>query len=345
MRILAIKTHATGDLLLTTPALRALRRGFGNADLTLLTGRANVEVARCLPGISAVIFVDEYALLQRKPAALYNLYKNVKRAGADRVVSFHAAAKLNRIISWAKAPLFAPFADETPRRYLAGGARWRPMADKYIAQNYVEVAAAAGGVADGLHLDFVIPDDVPKAREITGLKGRKKYVAVAPGGGLNPREAVVAKVPPESLFVELIDLITAETGRPVVLLGGPGDVERCAAVAAKARRQIVNLAGRTSVAEAGRVIAGAAYLVTVDSLPMHLAVALGKSTLGLFTASKAAALLPPGGPVTAVAAQLECAPCYANSPFPRCRRPFKYECRERIPFALIKEFILKKEKS
>jgi ADP-heptose:LPS heptosyltransferase len=341
MNLLAIKTHAAGDLLLTTPALRALRRGRDDVSVILLTGRANAEVAQAIPGIDAFLFVREDSLFRWNPLELRSLFRNTKKSGAAKAVVFQPSPRLTRFVRLAGIPVYAPFAGPEPPRHLAGGAPWRPNGDKYIAENYVEVAEAAGGGRDGLRLDFVFPPGVPRASEITGLRGAKPYVALAPSGGRNPREKVVAKLPPLHFFAETVEFIATETGLPVVIIGGPDDVERCAALAAQApKNAVVDVAGKTNVFECARVIEKAAYFITVDSLPMHIAVALGKPTLALFGPTNPRALLPPGGSVTAVAAELECAPCYANSPFPRCKRPFKYECRERIPLAAVKEFIL-----
>lgn len=345
MRLIAIKTHAAGDLLLTTPALRALRRGFPEADLVLLTGRANVNVAGAIPGVDAYMFVDERVALKPNLVTTYRLAQNIKNSGTDVAFLFQPWPGLARMLNWGGAAVYAPFTEGKPPRYLAGGAPWQPNANKYIAENYAEVAEAAGCARDDLRLDFAIPRGVPKAAEITGIKKKKKYVALVPSGGRNPRETVAAKLPPAHFFVEIVDFIKKETGRPVVLVGGPHDRERCAAVAAKTvNGNVINLAGKTDVFESARLIDGAAYLITVDSLPLHVGVALKKPTLGLFAPTNPAALLPRGGPAEAVAAELECAPCYANAPSPRCKRPFKYECRERIPLAPVKEFILKREK-
>jgi heptosyltransferase-2 len=345
MRIVAIKTHAAGDLLLTTPALRALQRRFPEADLLLLTGRANVDVAGAVPGVDAYMFVDEKVAFKPKLFSTYRLARDIKNSGADMVALFQPWPALARMLNWGGAAVYAPFAGAKPPRYLAGGAPWQPNADKYVAENYVEVVEAAGCTRDDLRLDFVIPRGVPKAAEITGIKKKKKYVALVPSGGTNPRESVEAKLPPAYFFAEIVDFIKKESGRPVVLVGGPQDQERCAAIAAKADgRDVVNLAGKADVFESARLIENSAYLITVDSLPLHIGVALQKPTLALFAPSNPAALLPRGGPAQAVAAELECAPCYANSPFPRCKRPFKYECRERIPLAAVKDFILKREK-
>jgi ADP-heptose:LPS heptosyltransferase len=341
VKLLAIKTHAAGDLLLVTPALRALRQGGNDGGLVLLTGRTNAEVAQAVPGIDAYLFVDEGPLLKKNALALFKLFRDIKKSGAEKAVIFQPSPRLTRFVSLAGIPVYAPFVGPKPPRHLAGGAPWRPNADKYIAENYVEVAEAAGGVRDDVALDFVIPEGVPRASEITGLRGKRKYVALVPSGGQNPREKVPAKLPPVFFFGEIIDFILAETGRPVVVLGGPGDVQRCAAVAAKADKgPVVDVAGKTNVFECARVIENAAYVITIDTLPLHVAVALGKPTLALFGPTNPRALLPPDGPVVPVAPELECAPCYANSPFPRCKRPFKYECRERIPLGPVREFIL-----
>ncbi len=343
MRIIAIKTHAAGDLLLVTPALRALRRAGPDIELILITGRANEEVARGIPGLAAALYVDERGLLRNKLGAAYTLYKNIGGMRADKAVVFQPSPRLARLVALTGTPVYAPTAAKTPG-FLSGSARWQPNVEKYIAENYVEVAEAAGGVRDDLRLDYVIPPGTRDAAALTGFASGQRYVAVAPAGGRNPRECVEAKLPPVTFFAEMIDFINDQAARPVVLVGGPGDEGRCAAVAARCRRPPVDLAGKTTVGETAQVIRGAAYIVTVDSLPMHLAVALRKPGLAVFGPTNPKALLPRDGAVVAFGPEVECAPCYANSLFPPCRRPFKYECRERVPLGPIKQFVLDMEK-
>jgi ADP-heptose:LPS heptosyltransferase len=345
MRLIAIKTHAAENLLLATPALRALRRGFPEADLILLTGRTNVDVAGAVPDVDAYMFADDKPGFNRNPLTTYRLFKDIRKTRADAAVLFQPWPGLARLLRLGGTAVYAPYTDGKPPAYLAGGARWQPNAGKYVAEHYVEIAEAAGGTRDDLRLDFVIPRGVPRAAEITGVKPKKKYAALAPSGWRGPGETFVAKLPPEHFFVEVVEFIKKEAGRDVVMLGAPGDRERCAAIGAKTGTDgVINLAGKTDIFEAARVIEEAAYLLTVDSLPLHIGVALKKPTLGLFAPTNPDVLLPPRGPAAAAAAQLECAPCCATAPFPRCTRPFKYECRESIPLAPVKRFILQREK-
>jgi ADP-heptose:LPS heptosyltransferase len=343
MRILAVKTHAAGDLLLASPALRALRKGLRDAEIILLTGRANAEIAAALPGIPAYMLVEEEDLLRRRPRAAYELFRKVRAIHAERAVIFQPSPHLARVLALTGTPVFAPTAAVHPPKWLAGSVPWVPNADRYIAATYVALAEKAGGVADGLELDFVIPEKTPPAREIAAFSDKKAYVVVAPAGGRNPREEVEAKLPPVAFFAAVVNLIAQETERPIVLIGGPRDGERCRAVAAAAAFPIVNLAARTTLAESARVIRDAAYFVTVDSLPLHVAVALGVPTLALFGPSNPRALLPPESCVTAVQSETPCAPCYANMPFPPCPRRPRYECREHFPVAAVEQFVLRME--
>ncbi len=344
MRLIAIKTDAGGELLLATPALRALRRGFPKADLILLTGRANVDLAGAIPGVDAYMFVDEKTASNPGPISAYRLFKDIAKTRAEAAFLFETRPTLARLLRLKGTAVYAPFTQTRPPSYLAGGTRWPPPRGKYAAENYVEVAEAAGCARDGLGLDFVIPRGVPRAAEIAGVRPKKKYVAVAPSGWRNSREAVDAKSPPAGFFVEVVDFINKKAGRRVVMLGGPADRESCAAIAAKAGDDgVINLAGKTDLFEAAKVIEAAAYVITVDSLPLYISVALTKPTLALFAPTNPETRLPAQGPAAAVAAKLECAPCCGGAPLPRCKRPFKYECRERIPLGPVKEYILQRE--
>jgi heptosyltransferase-3 len=345
MRLIAIKTHAGEELLLTTPALRALRRGFPKADLILFTGRDNTNVAGAIPGVDAYMFADGKIAFNPGPFSTYRVFKHIAKTRAEAAFLFQPWPLLARLLRLKGTAVYAPFAGARSPSYLAGGARWLPTGGKYAAEKYVEVAEAAGCARDDLGLDFVIPRGVPRAAEITGVRPRKKYVAIAPSGWRTSREAEDAKSPPVEFFVEVVDFIKKKTGRQVVILGGPADRENCAAVAAKTGSDgVINLAGQTDLFEAAKVIDAAAYLVTVDALPLYISVALNKAALALFAPTDPKARLPAQGPAAAVAARLDCAPCCGGAPLPRCKRPFKYECRERIPLGPIKEFILQREK-
>ena len=310
----------------------------------MVTGETNAPTASCIPGIAGFLFVNEYNLFKGNVGALLNLYHRVKDTRAAKIVIFQPSVRLSLFLSLTGIPTYAlyPVSRKRPR-HLRGGAPWEPLAPRYVAEQYLALAQEAGGVPDGVQLDFLIPPDAPSAETLVGGRERRHYVVVAPGGGVNPRDDVPAKRPPEALFAAVIHDLVHQFQRKVVLVGGPPDKPRCDALAAGHPDRVVNLAGQTNVAALGRVIEGAHYVVTTDSLPLHIAVALGKKFIALFSCTSPRSLLPAALLPEAVTSPVDCAPCYSNAVFPGCRNRAKFVCRETIPIDAVRTLIRKYE--
>jgi ADP-heptose:LPS heptosyltransferase len=134
---------------------------------------------------------------------------------------------------------------------------------------------------------------------------------------------------PADRFAALADRITGETGRPVGRFGPPGEAELVREVAGRMTRPAVDFSGSTTMTSRAGLIRRTSLLVTVDSAPMHIALALGVPLLGLFGPTRASALLPLDQPgVRVIEAGSDCSPCYNNEPFPGCSRSIN--CMEQI---------------
>jgi heptosyltransferase I len=91
---------------------------------------------------------------------------------------------------------------------------------------------------------------------------------------------------PAARFLELARRASDKLGRPVILLGGPGDREMSAdeldELASEGRAGIVDYVGKTSLAELIAITGKASVFVSCDTGPMHLAVAKGRRVVALF---------------------------------------------------------------
>lgn len=108
-------------------------------------------------------------------------------------------------------------------------------------------------------------------------------------------------------FADLVRSIRRTYQLPCVLTGGAEDVAMAARIQALANEDVYSLAGQTSLPELIDVIAAAAVVVTCDTGPMHLAVALKKKVIALFGPSDHRRTGPFRG--TVVRATCACAPC------------------------------------
>lgn len=122
-------------------------------------------------------------------------------------------------------------------------------------------------------------------------------------------------------FSTLAELIAEHFLLPCVLTGGPEDSPMAEKIQRLAGGNVVNLVGRTTLPELVRVIDAASAVVTCDTGPMHLAVALGRRVVALFGPSDHRRTGPYKGRV--LRSRLSCAPCNRKS----CAAP---ECMDAI---------------
>lgn len=77
-RVLVVKVWAVGEVIMATPAFRALRELLPDARITMLTGRTAYPVVELSPCFDTVRAVDEATFLKPRPAGLLSLVKNLR---------------------------------------------------------------------------------------------------------------------------------------------------------------------------------------------------------------------------------------------------------------------------
>lgn len=318
---LVIRHRAGGDLLLTTPALRALRAGLPRARIDVLAARG---MGSLLAGNSDVDRVLEFD--RRSLASQARLYWKVARGGYDLVldlVSNPRTAFLSRLsgarvrVGYDIPGRRGAYTVRVPREPL--GADGRPVL-RYAPEAALDQVRAIGLEARGLDLRFEV-----------GSGARAKIGAWLSGSGLAERDArgaaprpLVACLPTGSWpaktwaperFAEAMETV-AEAGT-VVWLWGPGEREYVEACRARMRRPSV-LAPATDWQGLGALLERCAVFVGNDSGPKHVAAALGVPTVTIYGPTHPATWHPPAGPHQAIFAEgLDCLFCNAN----RCPLP------------------------
>jgi ADP-heptose:LPS heptosyltransferase len=118
--------------------------------------------------------------------------------------------------------------------------------------------------------------------------------------------------PPEA-FAGLIDLLVAEDGVNMALLGSAGERAIVDRVLGLVRRKdrVFSLVGRVALADLATVLRAAALFVGNDSGPKHLAAALGVPTIGIHSGTVDVTEWGPMGPsAVALSRDMKCSPCY-----------------------------------
>lgn len=275
-KVLAVRLDNAGDVLLTGPALRAVRAGAD--ELVLMAGPHGEAAARLLPGVDDVlvwacpwIASDASALDVDDVMALVARLRHHRFDAALIFTSFHQSALPTALllrlagISWVGA-----ISADYPGSLLE--VRHRVDENLPEAERALSLAYAAG---------FTLPPGDEGALAVRQpLPDVRRLVPSSPYVVLHPGTSVPARAWPVERFTETAALIT-ERGRAVVVTGSPGERELTAQVAA-VHGAVVDLGAQTSMAELAGVLAGADVVVVANTGPAHLAAAVGAPVVSLF---------------------------------------------------------------
>jgi len=318
--ILVIRHRAGGDLLLTTPALRALRAAAPNARIDVLASRGMGEILAENPDVDRVIEFD-----RKSVGSGLALYARLARGGYDAVldlVSNPRSAFLTRLtrapvrIGYDIAGRRGAYTLRVPREPM--GADGRPVI-RYAPEAALDLLRAAGIEPRGLDLTFRVSDEARDAanRWLASPEGTRDeslpIVACLPTGSWP------AKTWAPERFAEAMEALASVA--TILWLWGPG--ERAAVESARAAMRARSLlAPPTGWQELGAFLARCAVLVSNDSGPKHVAVALGVPTVTIFGPTHPGTWHPPAGPHRALFADgLDCLHCNENvCPLPGDRR-------------------------
>jgi lipopolysaccharide heptosyltransferase II len=275
-RLLAIRPRALGDVVLTEPALRALRRGHPEARIDVLTEARYAPLLEPLPEVDRVLTVgrgswETAALGRRLRGERYE--RVIDFFGNPRSAFLTAASGARATYGWDLRGRRYAYRTVAPRNAIAPGRR-----AEYAAAAHVRLAVLAGAVPDGVDVRLERTAEA-RARAHEAL-ARAGVTAPARTVGLVPAGTWASKTWPLSHFAALARALL-ERGWPLVAILGPGEEAAGARLAALAPgiRLLPPLADTLALAAA---VAELAAVVGTDSGPRHLAAAFGVPTFAWF---------------------------------------------------------------
>jgi heptosyltransferase-2 len=255
-KYLVIRFSSIGDIVLTTPILRSLRRGAPSAEIHYLTKPAFAPLLAENPNIDR---------LHTLPASWHQLRSQLRGEQFTYILDLHKNLRSLRTRWLLRSTPAASFPKLTLQKLLSA---------RHIVERYAEVLRPLGIPLDDGGLDCYLP---ASARELARDWCRRKLGTVAPWGivlgGTYP-----TKQWPLAYFQTLLDSWQA----PVVLLGGPEDQPAADALAARLQVPCLNAAGRSDLNVSAALLEQCSAVLAHDTGLMHIAAALGKPVYALW---------------------------------------------------------------
>lgn len=261
-RILVIRFSSIGDIVLTTPVVRRLKQQLeGEVEIHFLTKKKFAGLLEANPYIHTVHTMEKTVqeplgeLSRLEFAYIIDLHNNIRSSVVKRRLKSLAFTfrKLN-VQKWLWVNL---------------GINMMPQV--HVVDRYLDTIKAFSTTDDGKGLDYFIPEGQGFPKEKIPF-AENRFVALVIGG------AHLGKRMGAEQWAEVVRGISA----PVVLLGGPEDVEDANRIAATAGREVWNAVGKLTLHESASVVREAEVVVTGDTGLMHIASAWGKKIVSLW---------------------------------------------------------------
>lgn len=330
-RILLVKTHAIGDTIMITPAIKALRNKYPNAHIALLTGISSQRVIEGNPDIDELIAFDESALFTPRVTHIMKLLYNMRMKKFDTAFIFHYSTLIHLLVSAFGIPFRIGFDMDGSGFSLTRSVPWDVSGKRWTGDVFLDIARLTGAeITDKrlkIHIsesDIKFADAFLKSNRITD---KDILVGIFPGGGKNTRDIVYQKRWGIGKYATLINMLSANYGAKIIVFGSSDEERLVSRLLKLSHTEIISACGKTNLKQLSALIKKCSLLITNDSAPLHIAIALNTPTVSLFGPSRASAIIEENEKHIAIQSTYPCSPCYCNSVFPGCEQP---KCMEVI---------------
>lgn len=301
--ILVVRFSSIGDILLTTPLLRAIRTKWPGARVTVVTKRQYVPLVSDNPNVTEAFGIAPQDTV-RDVAAL------IRRVQYSHLLDLQGGTRTLPLRMLARGPWSGFSHRRLARELLIRFKHNRYSEHVPVPERYFEAAADLGVEPDGGPPEFFLD---PAAHEKAagwltraGIGNKRPLVAVAPGA------AHATKRWPVEHWIKLIRQIV-QTGADIVVLGGPEDSAVGAEIAARGGAQVASAAGDLSLQETGAVLKRAAALISGDTGVMHMATGVGTPVVALFGPTvRQFGFFPYNAHASVLERNLGCRPCSSH---------------------------------
>ena len=271
-KILFVRIDRIGDMVLSTPAMKALKQAYPRSEVTVLASPSNKDILKHNPYVDRIVVYDKRHRFHEK----LGLIRYLKGLRFDLAVDPYAGYELLTalIVFFCGAPARAGYGVDGREVFFNLETPSITEGQHFIEMN-LSVLKPLKVKAEDLKPElFLSADEKTWAREWLNLRsfGKKPLVGVHPGAYYKSQ-----RWPPE-YFAELIDLLHADGKADVLLFGGLGDKALCQRIEEKAATGVRSFF-TNDIREFSALLASCRVLVCNNSGPMHMAVALNVPTI------------------------------------------------------------------
>jgi ADP-heptose:LPS heptosyltransferase len=262
-KFLIIRFSSIGDIILTTPVVRCLRKQLPDAEIHFLTKQSFRGIVASNPYIDKIhVLADSFELMLHE----------LKTEEYDYIIDLHHNLRTLRIKRFLKNVKSFSFNKLNAQKFIYTNLKINTLPDKHIVDRNLETLVSFGVVNDGLGLDYFIPErDKLKTKDLPASH-MLGYIAVVIGAALATKKMPLHK----------LKELCASIQHPIILLGDKTDYEDGKQIAAVDDIKIYNACGKFNLNESADILCGAKLVISHDTGLMHIAAALQKPIISIW---------------------------------------------------------------
>lgn len=263
MKILIVRFSSIGDIVLTTPVIRCIKKQVAGAEVHYLTKASFARVLQANP------YVDKLILIEKD---IPEVMAELKAEHYDYIIDLHNNLRSRRLTT-ALNVKHAAFHKLNFKKLLLVNFKINALPAVHIVDRYLDAAKKFFDIKnDGAGLDYFIPEADVFPLSALPDEHQKGYVAVVIAATYATK-----RMPPDKL-IELCNRID----KPIVLLGGAAELQLAELLVVNVGDKIYNACGRFNLNQSASLVKQATCVITPDTGLMHIAAAFKKQVLSVW---------------------------------------------------------------
>lgn len=262
MKFLIVRFSSIGDIVLTTPVVRCLKKQVVTAEVHYLTKASFKSIVEYNP------YIDKAHYLQDNWDALM---EELEREDFDYIIDLHHNLRTWKVKkklgkkSWS-------FNKLNIEKFLYVNFKLPVLPDKHIVDRYLETLSEFGIRNDGEGLDYFIAEKDKTDESDIPASHHAGYIGLVIGAAHNTKKLPLHKL--QSLC-NTID-------HPIILMGGPEDKANGELIASVDPHKVYNACGKFSINESADLVRRSKLIITHDTGLMHIAAAFKKPVISVW---------------------------------------------------------------
>jgi len=262
MKFLIIRFSSIGDIVLTTPVIRAIANASEDNEVHFITKKKFSDTLKHNPYISKLYTIKK---------EFSEIEEELKAEQYDYIIDLHRNLRSRRLIAKLGRPS-KYFNKLNYEKWFRVNLKWDILPDVHIVYRYMDTIAFLGIKYDGKGLDYFLNDDNEAVFNSIIISKSDAYNVFVIGGA--------------HFTKQITDDILIEAGiksrNKVVLLGGKNDINKAKLITKEVGENCINLVGKLSLNESASVIKYSQKVLTADTGLMHIAAAFNREILSVW---------------------------------------------------------------